>query len=311
MGITINARFVTTEGEKPASPALALGCMALFLLPFGAAGIFGLVVGAKRAVEGNSHDAGVLLLVGMAFTLVAGAGYTGLFLGRRKLAEQERLRARHPDQPWFWRPDWATGQVRDSTRATLWGSWLFSALWNLVSLPVAIVALREALQLGNRAAYAAVIFPIAGLGLLVWAIRNTLRFRRDGTSVLELSTLPAVIGHRLVGRVRASSLLQPAAGFEAVLSCVRRVTSRGSEDSSTTESILWQEEKRVRGEPNRDPRGMATFIPIAFQIPRRRARLRPDGLERLCALASDAVRCDTWSGLPVGVRSAGLSHLCQ
>jgi len=119
----------------------------------------------------------------------------------------------------------------------------------------------------NHAAYVGLVFPILGVGLLVWAIRNTLRFRRDGVSVLELSTLPAIIGHRLIGRVRASSLLQPTDGFEVVLSCVRRVTSQSGKDSSTTETILWQEEKRVRAELNRDPSGMATFVPIAFQIP--------------------------------------------
>ncbi len=267
MGITINARFVTSGGEKPASPALALGCMALFLFPFGVAGISSVLVGAKRIIAGNTHDAGVLLLVGSVFSLVAGAGYTALWLGRRKLQKQEQLKARHPDQPWLWRPDWATGQIRDGMRATLWGSWLFSALWNLVSIPAAALAVREALQLGNRAAYVALVFPIVGVGLLVWAIRNTLRFRRDGMSVLELSSLPAVIGHSLIGRVRASSLLQPADGFDVVLSCVRRVTSQTGKDSSTTETILWQEEKRVRGELNRDPRGMATFVPIGFQIP--------------------------------------------
>ena len=97
MGITINARFVTTGGEKPASPALALGCMALFLFPFGAAGISGILVGAKRAIDGNIHDAAALLLVGSVFSLVAGAGYTALFLGHRKLQEQEQLKASHPD----------------------------------------------------------------------------------------------------------------------------------------------------------------------------------------------------------------------
>ncbi|MFL5512657.1 MAG: hypothetical protein ACJ8CN_09545 [Gemmatimonadales bacterium] len=267
MGITINARFVTSGGEKPASPALALGCMALFLFPFGAAGISSVLVGAKRAIDGNIHNAGVLLLVGSVFTLVAGAGYTALWLGRRKLQEQEQLKARHPDQPWLWRPDWATRQIRDSMPTALWGSWFFSALWNSVSFPAAALAVRQALQLGNRAAYVALVFPIVGIGLLVWAIRNTLRFRRDGISVLELSTLPAVIGHSLIGRVRASSLLQPADGFHVVLSCVRRVTSKTGDDSSTTETILWQEEKGVRGELNRDPRGMATFVPIGFQIP--------------------------------------------
>src|SRR4051812_23023924 len=165
MGITINARFVTTGAEKPASPALTLGCMALFLFPFGAAGISSVLVGAKRAINGNTGDAGVLLLVGSVFTLVAGAGYTALLLGHRKLQEQEQLKARHPDMPWLWRPGWATGQIRDSMRTALWGSWLFSALWNLVSVPGAVLAVRQALQLGNRAGYVALVFPVVGVGL--------------------------------------------------------------------------------------------------------------------------------------------------
>ena len=44
------------------------------------------------------------------------------------------------------------------------------------------------------------LFPLVGIGLLVWAIRATLRYRRYGISLLELTTLPAPVGHALEGR---------------------------------------------------------------------------------------------------------------
>jgi hypothetical protein len=249
------------------SANMGFGCIALFLLPFGAVGLFATLLGIRRAMQGSMHDAGVLLVIGPVFTGVAAIGWTLLLLGRRKQREQEALQARHPAQPWLWRSEWASGRLTDSSRGTLWTSWIFATIWNLISFPSAFLALRSAHQDGNRVAYIALLFPLAGSGLLAWAVRNTLRYWKYGASVLELSTLPGVVGHSLSGRVRASCLLQPAEGFELVLSCIRRVTTRSGKDSSTTETILWQEEQRVRAELSRDPGGMVVRVPIGFRIP--------------------------------------------
>jgi hypothetical protein len=110
------------------------------------------------------------------------------------------------------------------------------------------------------------LFPLIGIGLVVWAIRTTLRYRKYGVSRLELATVPGVIGRSLVGMVRAPSRIPAAQGFDVTLTCVRRVTEGGGKQRSTSENILWQDVQRVQGQAFRAPHRMETHIPVAFRI---------------------------------------------
>jgi hypothetical protein len=243
-----------------------LGCAALFLLPFAAFGSFAGWQGLQRAAQGNWREALYFSLFAVVFGGVGFGGMALVLVGKRKLEEQERLKARHPDEPWLWQADWASGRVDDASRLTLWSSWAFALLWNLVSIPAGYAGARAALYEGNKAGMIALLFPLVGTGLLVWALRTTVRVKKYGTARFELSTIPGVIGHTIAGAVRIPSLLEPTEGFYTTLSCVRQITTRGK-DSSTTESIVWQEERFIRGEPSRDATGMTTRIPIAFRLP--------------------------------------------
>jgi hypothetical protein len=106
-----------------------------------------------------------------------------------------------------------------------------------------------------------------GVGLLIWAIRTTLRYRKYGMSRLELSTIPGTIGRSLTGTVRVGTSLQSESGFDVRLTCIHRVTTRSGKNSSVQERILWQEQTQAQGQSSRDPSGMSTRIPIAFVIP--------------------------------------------
>jgi hypothetical protein len=240
---------------------------ALFLLPFGVAGVATMVAGIARIVQGNWREGLPFLLFGAVFTGFAAGGLVLIVWGRRKLREMERLRTMHPDQPWLWRRAWAAGRIHDSTRRTLWVSWIFAAFWNAISLPVGFLGVQAALREANPKAFLALLFPMVGAGLLVWAVRLTLRYLKYGTSRLELSTVPGSIGGRIAGIVRVPARLQPEDGFAATLSCVRRITTRSGKNSSTSERILWQEESRARGEPVRDAAGSGMRVPLSFRIP--------------------------------------------
>ncbi len=264
MGITLGSNRVATSSTT--SSTLGLGCVALFLLPFAGFGSFAGWQGLQRAAQGNWREALYAMLFAIVFGGVGFGGFALVLLGKRKLQEQEALKARHPAEPWLWQKDWAAGRVDDASRMGMWGSWAFAVLWNLVSIPAGYAGVRAALYEGNKAGMIALLFPLVGIGLLVWAIRTTIRFKDYGTSRFELSTLPGVIGHTISGSVRVPTPLEPTEGFYTTLTCVRRVTSQGK-NSSTTESILWQEERYIRGEPSRDASGMATRIPIAFHLP--------------------------------------------
>jgi hypothetical protein len=267
MGVTLSGTTNPVTSVNRRNTALGLGCVAAFLVPFGAVGAGAAIAAVRHLIQGDLHQGLPQLLFGVVFGGVAAGGWTLLLIGRGKLRELESLKARHPGQPWLWRSDWASGRISDSSRALLWSSWIFATLWNLISCPSAFLGFRAATLEGNKFGYIALLFPLAGAGLLSWAIRNSLRHTKFGVSLLQLSTIPGTIGHSLAGTVRVASLLQPAEGFALTLSCVHRVTTQSGKDSSTSETILWQEDQQVRGETSRDSAGMATRIPVGFRIP--------------------------------------------
>lgn len=270
----------TKPGSRSSSVRLssrqATGCVVLFLLPFAAAGTFCAVQAVRLAQAGVWPDTIFLAVAALTFGGVGFGGLAGMRVAYRRMKEAEALQASHPKEPWLWRRDWASGRIEDTTQNTLLAAWIFATLWNLISLPSAYLGVRAALYEGKPAAFMALLFPLAGTWLLVRAIKATLRYRRYGISRLELSTIPGVIGRSLAGSVRATLDLQPAEGFQLILTCVRRVTTRSGKSNSTSETTLWQEERRVRGEQNRDYAGMGTNIPVSFELPSDAVASDPD-----------------------------------
>ena len=244
----------------PAKSALpALGCVVLFLLPFAAGGVFAAVLAVRAARAGDLAQVGFLSIFALVFGGVGFGGVAAVLAGRRKAQEALDREARHPEAPWLWRDDWAARRITDTSGTEMWTAWVFAAFWNLVSLPGAVLGVQAALRDGNRAGFIALLFPVVGVGILVWAVRATLRRRRFGTSLLQLDTLPAVVGHTLEGTVRTPAGLRPTGGFRVLLTCLRRVTTGSGRNRSTSESVLWQEERRVPGG--------GVGLPVAFAIP--------------------------------------------
>lgn len=161
--------------------------------------------------------------------------------------------------PWQHRPDWAAGSIRSSTKPAMIGAWVFAALWNTVSMPLLFLLPGEVFKKHNYPAAIGFLFPVVGVGLLVWAVRATMRWRRFGESVFEMDPVPGVIGGAVAGRVRLGRWLQPADGFKVKLSCINRVVTGGGKNRSTRESVLWQDEQTVSGS--------ADTIPVEFCIP--------------------------------------------
>jgi hypothetical protein len=240
-------------------PSSAIGCAVLFLLPFAAVGVFAAVQLMAAIGRRDWPQAGFLLVFVLTFGGVGFGGIAAVLAGRRRAEEGLAREARHPEAPWLWREEWAARRIGDSSRGAMWGAWIFAALWNLISIPSAVMAVRAALREGNHLAWIALLFPVVGAGLLVWAIRATARYRQYGVSTFELATLPAALGHSLEGLVRTPRELRPADGFQVTLSCVRQVTRGSGKNRSTSESTLWQEERQVPA--------TGVGVPIAFPIP--------------------------------------------
>lgn len=267
MAVTISSAPSAAKDPTRATAALGIGCVAAFLLPFAVAGAAMLAMSLRRVAQGNWREALLLGGGGVLFGGVGLAGMAAMWAGRRKLQEQTELRSKNPDQPWQWQRDWASGRIEDSSRGTLWTSWAFAVFWNMIGFPSGYLGVQAALQQGKPGGYVALVFPLIGIGLLVWAFRATIRYRKYGVSRLELATRPAVIGHSLVGTVRVSTSIESPEGFLATLSCVRRVTSGSGKNRSTSETVLWQDEQRAAGARARDAAGWRTDVPVQFRIP--------------------------------------------
>jgi hypothetical protein len=70
---------------------------------------------------------------------------------------------------------------------------------------VLLIFPKEFFDKGNKLAVLGLLFPAVGAGLLVWAVRATLRWRKFGSSTFEMTTLPGVIGGPLRGTIHTAA----------------------------------------------------------------------------------------------------------
>src|SRR5262249_2961640 len=103
------------------------------------------------------------------------------------------------DHPWLQRKDWSEGRIVSNTRASMRFAWVFTLLWNAVSAPLIVILPRELAR--KPIAAIGFLFPIVGVGLMVWAILITMRWRRFGPTYFEMKPLPAAPGGALQGAI--------------------------------------------------------------------------------------------------------------
>jgi hypothetical protein len=202
-------------------------------------------------------------------TIFSGIGFGFMFLGvagNRKYSRQLQVQAEHPAEPWLWRDDWAAGRVKSNTKGSMVTAWVFAIFWNLISWPPTIFALPNALREKVASAFVLLLFPAAGIVLLIYAIRKTLAFAEFGKTCFEMASVPAVIGRDLKGSIQARFPHSPDHGVQLRLSCVHRYVSGSGNNSTTNERILWRDEAAVNpGQLYAGPAG--TTIPVSFHIP--------------------------------------------
>jgi hypothetical protein len=177
----------------------------------------------------------------------------------------ESVKAAHPDEPWMWRDDWAQGRVHSQTKFNMISAWGFAALWNLVSAPVLVFVHPAKIQHEPKLLIA-LIFPLAGMGLLIRAIRETLRWFEFGDTTFEMTTLPCVMGRDLRGTIVARFPHTPDHGIRLKLSCVNRIVTGSGNNQSTSEKILWRDERTISAaELCPGPTGVS--VPVSFHVP--------------------------------------------
>jgi len=228
-------------------PGLSFDKIAIygFVLSFCAIGV-GLVYGAIVTFQdGDTTNAFLMLIAALAF----GGFGLGVFalttVGYRGQAREAALRAAHPDEPWKWRDDWATGRVRSLEKGTAWFLWGFATLWNLISTPLLIFLPAEIIKKENYAALLGLLFPLVGIGLIVAAVRKTIQRRRYGDCLFLMDRVPGILGGEVGGTILIPRGLPAAETLTMRLSCIHRERRGSGKQSSTNEDVLWQTEQSV------------------------------------------------------------------
>lgn len=255
------------------------GCATVLPIPFVLGGLLALAFAAPEAAEGRWTTAVLFTILGLVFGGIGAAMHFGF---RKQAARERRIAARRqdwPDEPWRWREDWADGPITDTMRQQMIASWFFAILWNAIALPSTVLGVREALRTGELALWFVTIFGVVGLGLLVSAILQTMRYRRYGVSALELETFPGFLGGTLAGRIRASLDLHEVPRIPIVLRCIRQVVTGTGKHRSTREDVLWESQLDV---VRTYREGASTLVHFAFRLP-------PDGQPSTPLPAADQV----------------------
>lgn len=208
----------------------------------------------SRAVLDRELRWGRLALL-LLFPLVFGGAAVLLVVRgrrqRRRQQERERMAALEPERPWLQHERWRSTTLSSEGRATMWLAIGFAALWNLVSLPLLFVLPGE-LEKGNWPALLGLLFPLIGIGLIAWAVREGIRARRYGESTLELDALPVALGGRLGATLSIPARLQ-GRELNVQVACLHRYRTGTGKNRRTVERTLWEDRVRVTSGSGRAP----------------------------------------------------------
>jgi hypothetical protein len=216
----------------------------LFILPFIGVGILAGVWMIKAFLAGDISQGFFLL----AFSVAFGGSGVGLIValvaGKRRHGDLEHRKAEAPAEPWRWRKEWEGGRIQSGGKQGLTLLWFFTTIWNAVAFPLIFLLRDEIFGKGNTAALVGLLFPLTGIGLVVYALRLTWSHLLYGNPVFVMNHLPGIVGGELSGNVEIGSTVRPPAGFTSRLTCTRRTESGSGSGGSTCEEICWQDEQK-------------------------------------------------------------------
>jgi Protein of unknown function (DUF3592) len=198
------------------------------------------------------------------FVVVFGGVGLGLLIAAwRAPKEKDTSAPQYADRPWLLNDDWQTATIRSGSRASMWGAWIFAALWNAISAPIPFLAWREIVERHNYLVFIALLFPLVGIGLLIWAIRRTLEWRRFGAAPVTLDPFPGSIGGHVGGTIDLNLPLDPAAKFRVTLTNIHSYETGSGDNRSRSEKAKWQDAVVAHAEPG----GRGTRLSFRFDVP--------------------------------------------
>lgn len=216
-------------------------------------------------------------MVGFKMIFVVAFGGFGLaaWIGilRAPNREKELNRPEYKDAPWLANDDWQGPAIGSNSKAGVYFAWFFTVIWNAVSAPMPFMVYGEVLKKENYPALIGLLFPVIGIGLLVWSVRKTLEWRRFGNAPVTLDPFPGGIGGHVGGHIDLPLPHDPDTRFLVTLTSLRSYEVRDSDGRSQREEIKWQKTLSAYTESGIH----GTRVVFRFDVP---AGLQPSNAEK-------------------------------
>jgi hypothetical protein len=143
------------------------------------------------------------------------------------------------------RTKWTETQIRGSEKGTVTASWAGGIL------PVVFILIY--FWFSHQPLFIAKNFPhpficVVGLISLIAfpkAIWETIRLKRFGDPILELSKAPIPLGGTVEGRINLTSGVDQAPEFTVTLACIHRVQTNAGKNSHVSETVLWSADQKA------------------------------------------------------------------
>lgn len=216
-----------------------------------------------------------LLAFKLIFVLIFGVVGIGIILAGFLLPATTVDHPEAGSKPWVTRPDWAANKIYSSQKASMWFSWFFAGVWNLISLPLAVAIIPQELSRGNYKVAIALLFPLVGLGLLYWAIKVTRDWKRFGNVYLSLDPFPGAIGGHVGANIELPIAFNYQHRFKVVLNCLYQYQSGSGKNRETRYKSVWQAEGLAQSHAS--PSG--TVLGFRFSVPSGLPISEPAGTE--------------------------------
>ncbi|MDH3352398.1 MAG: DUF3592 domain-containing protein [Gammaproteobacteria bacterium] len=192
-----------------------------------------------------------------------GVGLGLLIVIWRAPKEKDKNDPQFAGKPWLLNDDWQSATIRSNSRTTMYAMWAFAAFWNLISAPLPFIVYDEVVNKNNYIALVALLFTAVGIGLLAWAIRHTLEWRRFGATPVTLDPFPGSIGGHVGGTIEIGIPFDAAIEFQVSLTHIHSYRSGSGKNRSQKEKAEWQDALIAHSEPG--TRG--TKLTFRFDVP--------------------------------------------
>ncbi|MHC4325349.1 MAG: DUF3592 domain-containing protein [Planctomycetota bacterium] len=170
-----------------------------------------------------------------------GVGLGLIIFVLRSPKEKDLSDPQFKNAPWLANDQWQTAIIKSNSKAAMWAGWAFAAFWNLIAAPLPFLIYTEVTEKNNLPALLGLLFPLVGIGLITWAVRSTLEWRRFGPAPVTLDPFPGSIGGHVGGMIDVNLPYDANTQFSLTLTSLHSYISGSGKNRSRKESAEWQD----------------------------------------------------------------------